>query len=153
MHSTTKQLITLWLSLLILGGLSFLILQLPPARAWLWQHTGEEPFLAQVKGLSDLLGDRLRPRLALAPDATIEHADVSPFGINTFLEQEAEPAKRQLAIQMAADAGYHWLRQEFPWEDIEIHGKGDFEDRRHAPARRDRPERELEWQGVLSHPA
>ena len=36
---------------------------------------------------------------------------------------------------MAADAGFHWLRQEFPWEDIEIHGKGDFEDRRHEPYR------------------
>jgi hypothetical protein len=118
-----------------LSGLSFLILQLPPVRAWLWQHTGEEAFLAQVKGLTDLLGDRLRPLLALAPDTAIEHADVNPFGINTFLEQEAEPAKRDLAIQMAADAGYHWLRQEFPWEDIEIHGKGDFEDRRHEPYR------------------
>jgi hypothetical protein len=36
---------------------------------------------------------------------------------------------------MAAEAGYQWLRQEFPWEDIEIHGKGDFEDRRHEPYR------------------
>jgi hypothetical protein len=31
---------------------------------------------------------------------------------------------------MIADAGFHWIRQEFPWEDIEIHGKGDFVDRR-----------------------
>jgi hypothetical protein len=36
---------------------------------------------------------------------------------------------------MIADAGFHWVRQEFPWEDIEIHGKGDFEDRRHEPHR------------------
>ena len=36
---------------------------------------------------------------------------------------------------MAAQAGFKWLRQEFPWEDIEIHGKGDYEDRRHDPAR------------------
>ncbi|MEZ4516994.1 MAG: hypothetical protein R3C44_09220 [Chloroflexota bacterium] len=27
-----------------------------------------------------------------------------------------------------------FLRQEFPWEDIEIHGKGDFIDRRNDPA-------------------
>lgn len=135
MRDATRQLATLWLSLLILSGLSFLTLQLPPVRAWLWQHTGEEEFLAQVKGLTDLLGDRLRPSLALAPDTAIQHADVNPFGVNTFLEQEAEPAKRVQAIAMAADAGYHWLRQEFPWEDIEIHGKGDFEDRRHEPYR------------------
>jgi hypothetical protein len=50
MHRVIRELITLWLSLLILSGLSFLILQLPPVRAWLWQHTGEEAFLAQVKG-------------------------------------------------------------------------------------------------------
>jgi len=135
MRQATRQLIILWLSLLILSGLSFLILQLPPVRAWLWQHTGEEAFLAQVKGLTDLLGDRLRPPLALAPDTVVLHANVNPFGVNTFLEQEAEPAKRVQAIEMAAEAGYRWLRQEFPWEDIEIHDKGDFEDRRHEPYR------------------
>lgn len=104
-------------------------------RDWMWQQTGEEAFLAQVKGLSDLAGDLLRPRLALAADAPLQHADVNPFGVNTFLEQEAEPSKRALAVRMAADAGFHWLRQEFTWEDIEIHGKGDFEDRRHEPHR------------------
>lgn len=135
MRNAVRQLMTLWLSLLILSGLSFLTLQLPPVRAWLWQHTGEEAFLAQVKGLTDLLSDRLRPPLHLAADTEIAHTDVNPFGVNTFLEQEAEPAKRELAIRMAADAGFHWLRQEFPWEDIEIHGKGDFEDRRHEPYR------------------
>ena len=27
---------------------------------------------------------------------------------------------------MIRDAGFHWIRQEFPWEDIEIHGKGEY---------------------------
>jgi hypothetical protein len=130
-----RQTLILWLSLLLLGGLSFLLLTLPATRTWLWEHTGEEEFFAQVKGLTDLAGDQVRPRLDLAVNAAIQHADVSPFGVNTFLEQEAEPAKRALAVQMAAAAGYHFLRQEFPWEDIEIHGKGDFEDRRHEPYR------------------
>ena len=135
MQTAFRQSLVLWLSLLLISGLSFLLLGTPWARAWMWQHTGEEEFLAQVKGLSDLASDRLRPPVALAADAVIEHADVSPFGINVFLEQEAEPAKRELAVKMAAAAGYHFLRQEFAWEDIEIHGKGDFEDRRHEPAR------------------
>ena len=52
-----KQLTVLWLSLLILGGLSFLLLMLSPTRTWLWEHTGEEEFFAQVKGLTDLAGD------------------------------------------------------------------------------------------------
>ena len=135
MRIALKQLLVLWLSILLLGGLSLLLLSLPPTRTWLWQHTGEEEFLAQVKGISDLAGDLLRPRLVLEPNAAIQHADVNPFGVNVFLEQEADPAKREQAVRMAAAAGYHWLRQEFPWEDIEIHGKGDFEDRRHEPYR------------------
>ena len=69
MRAALKQTLFLWLSLLFLSGLSFLILQLAPVRGWLWQHTGEEAYLAQVKGLSDLLGDRLRPLVDLAPDA------------------------------------------------------------------------------------
>ncbi len=135
MKNAVKQTTILWVSLLLLGGLTLLILRLPPVRAWLWSQTGEEAFAAQVKGLTDLAGAWLRPPLALAPDTPMEHADVNPFGVNVFLEQEVEPAKREQAVAMAAAAGYHWLRQEFPWEDIEIHGKGDFQDRRHQPYR------------------
>jgi len=135
LQQALRQTISLWVSLLILGGLTFLILRTAPARAWMWQQTGEEDFLPQVKGLTDLASDLLRPRLALVTDAPIQHADVNPFGINAFLEQEVDPAKRERAVQMAAEAGFHWLRQEFTWEDIEIHGKGDFEDRRHEPYR------------------
>ncbi len=130
-----KDLAILWISLLALGGLTIFLLRLPQTREWLWQHTGEEEFAAQVKGLTDLMSDQLRPRLQLDHDAQMEYADVNPFGINVFLEQEADPVKRELAVQMAADAGYHWLRQEFPWEDIEIHGRDDYEDRRHEPNR------------------
>jgi hypothetical protein len=133
--TAVRQTLILWASLLILGGLAFLLLSLAPTRVWLWQHTGEEEFFAQVKGLTDLLSDQVRPRLTLAPAAVTEHVNVNPFGINTFLEQEVDPAKRQQLIAMAHDAGYYFLRQEFPWQDIEIHGKGDFEDRRHEPYR------------------
>lgn len=111
------------------------MLSLPAARQWMWNQTGEEVFFAQIKGFSDLAGDAVRPRLEYAADAQIEHVDLSPFGVNTFMEQEVDPAKRERIVQMARDAGFHWLRQEFPWEDIEIHGKGDFEDRRHQPYR------------------
>lgn len=130
-----RQTLVLWAGLLLVGGSALLILSLPPVRGWLWSYTGEEQFFAQVKGLTDLLSDQVRPRLDLARHAPIAHTDVDPLGVNVFLEQEVDPAKRALAVEMAADAGYHWLRQEFPWEDIEIHGKGDFEDRRHEPYR------------------
>lgn len=130
-----RQTLFLWVSLLLLGGLALLLVLLPPVRAFMWGQTGEEALLAQVKGLSDRAGDLLRPRLKLDMRTPVAYTAVNPFGINTFLEQEAEPAKVARAMQMAADAGYHWIRQEFVWEDIEIHGKGDFEDRRHEPYR------------------
>ncbi|HFQ95560.1 MAG TPA: hypothetical protein ENK30_03210 [Anaerolineae bacterium] len=101
----------------------------------LYYVTGEEDFAAQLKGLSDLAADRMRPRVHTAPEIPAAHSGVNPFGVNVFLEQEPDPAVRERAVRMARAAGFHWLRQEFPWEDIEIHGKGDFQDRRHEPYR------------------
>ncbi len=104
-------------------------------RSLLFNLTGEEALLPQLKGLSDLAADAMRPRVRTEDLAAVAHAGVNPFGVNVFLEQEVEPAKREQAVRMAHEAGFRWLRQEFPWEDIEIHGKGDFEDRRHEPVR------------------
>jgi hypothetical protein len=120
-----------------------------PLRAWAYSVTGEEDWLPQVKGIGQYASNlaRSQPRLqddvpaefadvtAEFADVTAEFADVNPFGINTFLEQEVEIAKREKSMQMIHDAGFRWIRQEFPWEDIEIHGKGDFEDRRWEPHR------------------
>ena len=30
--------------------------------------------------------------------------------------------------QMIAEAGFHWIRQEFPWYDLEVNSKGNFDD-------------------------
>jgi hypothetical protein len=91
-----------------------------------------------VVGVFHWLNTAIRPQPALQPEAvTGSNATfpaVSSFGVNTFLEQEAEPDKRAQSLDYARDAGIHFIRQEFPWEDIEIHGKGDFIDRRNYPA-------------------
>lgn len=102
---------------------------------WLLHVTGEEQWLSQVRGLWQLASNVTRPLPDTAGEVPAAHADVNPFGINVFLEQEVDPAKRERVLQMVSRAGFHWIRQEFPWEDIEIHGKGDFEDRRHEPHR------------------
>lgn len=123
--------------ILILAILASLVLSAcrPSLSDEMFAHTGEEGLLPQVRGMAQLATDVLYPRPRTAPDVPVAHAGVNPFGINVFLEQEVEEWKRERSLQMIADAGFHWLRQEFPWEDIEIHGKGDFEDRRHEPHR------------------
>jgi polysaccharide biosynthesis protein PslG len=98
----------------------------------LFSLTGEEQTLAQVRGLGHLASDLIRPRLHLQPETPIAHNGVNPYGINTFLQQEVEPAKRERQVQLIAAAGFHWLRQEFPWYDLEISGRGNFEDCRHG---------------------
>jgi hypothetical protein len=91
--------------------------------------TGEEDAGEQLKGLGALILLRLtRGAPQTAPDVPIAHAGVNPFGVNTFLEQEVEPTKVERSLDMIAEAGFHWIRQEFPWEDIEISAKGDFYD-------------------------
>lgn len=123
---------TVWTAIRLLSLLALLtfvgcaVLPSDPLFAW----TGEEELLGQVRGLLQLAGNLLRPQPRTARYVPVAHAGVNPFGINVFLEQEVEPAKRERAVQMIAEAGFQWIRQEFPWEDIEIHGKGDFMDRR-----------------------
>lgn len=126
-----KRHVILLSGLLILATASFFV--------WPWLHeelfyiTGEERPLAQISGGILYLLTRLQPPLQTADMAPVQYAGVSPYGVNTFLQTEVEPAKREEAMRLLSEAGFKWIRQEFPWEDIEIHGKGDFEDRRHEP--------------------
>ena len=70
----------------------------------------------------------IAPNLETADLAPIAHASAPPFGVNTFLEQEVDEEKLRRTLQMARDAGFTWIRQEFPWRDIEQSRKGDFWD-------------------------
>ncbi len=90
--------------------------------------TGEEDLEWQVKGLSYLALSALQPQGDLAEFAPMKHTDVNPFGINTFFEQEVEEAKIRQSLELIRAAGFHWIRQEFPWEDIEIPSKGRYWD-------------------------
>lgn len=124
-----------WFSLLIISGLLIgaMFLARQPLQQYLFNITGEETPLPQISGAIQYGLTRLQPPLQIAADVPIQYAHVNPYGINTFLQNEVEPQKRERAMQMIAEAGFTWIRQEFTWEDIEIHGKDDFEDRRHEP--------------------
>ena len=136
-RSRRKSRLPLLAGLLVVVGLLLVgaALARQPLQAALLDFTGEERFFSQIKGLTDLSADLLRGRLHLAPDAPVRYTNGSPFGVNVFLNEEVEPAKREQTVKLAAEAGFHWLRQEFPWQDIEIHAKGDFEDRRNPPTK------------------
>ncbi len=121
-------------SVVMLSVLMLLVALWPPVGS-LYELTGEDKLLAQIRGLGHWLNTAVRPQPRLAPEITPHHTNVPPYGVNTFLNEEAEIEKRAMSLQLAHEAGFRSIRQEFVWEDIEIHGKGDFEDRRHEPFR------------------
>jgi hypothetical protein len=59
---------------------------------------------------------------------TIPHTDVNPWGTNTFLHKEVEDWKKQQTFKMIRDAGIGWIKQQFPWEELEQPRKGQFFD-------------------------
>jgi GH35 family endo-1,4-beta-xylanase len=64
------------------------------------------------------------PPVETADEVPVTPKVTNPLGVNTFLEQEVEPEKRARALRMARDAGFHWIRQQFRWEEIEPLEKG-----------------------------
>jgi hypothetical protein len=115
------------LLLLIAGGFWLTRDQLQHA---MFNVTGEEEILPQISGTIQYALTRIQPPLKTADDVPVQYAHINPYGINTFLQNEVEPAKREEAMRLISEASIKWIRQEFTWEDIEIHGKDDFEDRR-----------------------
>jgi hypothetical protein len=120
-----------WIFLLALLGVT---VGLWPQASSLADLTGEAALVGQVRGVLQWGLTAIRPNLALAPDAAFTHADVPIFGMNAFLEQEPSPDVRAETARRIRAMGFHFIRQQFSWEDIEIHAKGDFEDRRNVEA-------------------
>jgi hypothetical protein len=57
----------------------------------------------------------------------IPHTTVSPLGANFFLDREVEHWKQEKTLDMARAAGIHWVKQQFSWEEIEPHRKGEYD--------------------------
>jgi hypothetical protein len=124
----------IWKRAIVILAFVGLLISLWPNASSLYDLTGEENLLAQLRGIMQWLNTAVRPQPHLAPNQVTEYAHVPVMGINTFLQLEAEVAKRERSLQLIRQAGFTFIRQEFTWEDIEIHGKGDFEDRRNVEA-------------------
>ena len=120
--------------ILAAAAILLLIVAFWPSASSLKGLTGEESLPAQIRGAIHWLYSSVRPQPDHGLESQIDFADVSPFGMNTFLEQEVLPEVREEILRTLNNAGVRFVRQEFPWEDIEIHGKDDFVDRRNDPA-------------------
>src|SRR5262245_44251943 len=81
-----RWLVGIGVVIVVLGGLLALDLK-NHGLAWqtFWSMTGEEAPLAQVRGMVEWLGNFTRMQPNTAPMTPIDHVDVNPFGINTFL--------------------------------------------------------------------
>ncbi|MFL7839680.1 MAG: cellulase family glycosylhydrolase [Candidatus Promineifilaceae bacterium] len=114
-------------------GLGLLLFAFWPAANSLYDLTGEEDWKGQLAGVVHWLNTAIRPQPDLALELLASDESQNPFGVNSFLQQEVESEKRVRSLEMAHDAGFRFIRQEFQWEDIEIHAEGDFIDRRNDP--------------------
>jgi hypothetical protein len=123
-----------WLQIVLLALATLALLLLvgwQPLRRQMESWTGEQALIEQLKGTGALALLRLtNAPPETAPYAPVRHVGLPPLGINTFFEQEADPAQVDRAMSMIRAAGITWIRQQFPWEDIEIAAKGDFWDHR-----------------------
>jgi polysaccharide biosynthesis protein PslG len=124
----------MWRRVLVLVALVMFVVALWPPAGSLYDLTGEEELPGQLRGLVHWFYTAVRPQPDLAPEAVTAIPPESPFGMNTFLQLEVLPDVRERSLRMLSEAGFTTIRQHFPWEDIEIHGKGDFIDRRNDPA-------------------
>lgn len=79
---------------------------------------------SQIVQTAALYQERQQPRY----ERPIPFTDVNPFGANFFLDREVEPWKIDKTLQMAADAGIGWVKQQFPWAEIEPLRKGEYLD-------------------------
>jgi polysaccharide biosynthesis protein PslG len=87
--------------------------------------------IASVRPLEAILTD-MRHRWIARPVADSIHPIEPEIGVNVFLEQEVEPAKRQRSLELLHAAGVTWIRQQLPWEQIEPTARGETTDPRYA---------------------
>ncbi len=52
-------------------------------------------------------------------DAPTPRLPGNGMGVNTFLDRETDPESIKRTLEMVRAGGFTWVRQEFPWEDLE----------------------------------
>lgn len=70
-----------------------------------------------------------RSYASISVPRTIPNTDLNPYGANFFLHLEAEQWKIDKTLQMAGEAGLGWVKQQFPWENLEMSSGRFWDDR------------------------
>ena len=52
--------------------------------------------------------------------SAIPLTEVRPYGVNTFLHKEVDLWKKEKTLDLARDMGATWIKQQFPWAEIEF---------------------------------
>lgn len=115
--------------IIVFFGLVGMLVSLWPTADSLYDLTGEERYTGQLLGLIHWIHTAIRPQPTLAAEL-VDQQLPSIVGMNTALQKEVELSKREKALRMLQEGGFHFIRQEFVWEDIEISNKNNFTDTR-----------------------
>jgi hypothetical protein len=68
---------------------------------------------------------------ATPPSTPIRFAGGPQLGVNAYnIQFEPNPADVTRTLELARQLGARYVRMQMPWDDVEIHARGDFEDRR-----------------------
>ncbi len=121
MSRALKDTAILWTSLLILGGLALSRAAHPASPRLAVAEHRQKAFLAQVKGLSDLLSDRLRPPLNLSHEMFRLNWPMSTPSASTSSSNRGGPAKRRLGRANGNGRRLSLCARVSLEEDIEIH--------------------------------
>jgi hypothetical protein len=90
--------------------------------------------------IADFIGVRFKNQilalytLATSPSlqtddlAPIAFANLEPYAVNTFLDQEVQTENVARSLDLIRDAGFRFIKQELVWNDVERPQKGSFED-------------------------
>ena len=109
-------------SRLVYASVLFVLLNALGAAAWLSRAalghtlahwTGETELRCQLRGAASLLWQKATQRTPRTdPLVPIAHTGVSPYGVNTFLQLEVEPAKVERSLRLASEAGFRFIRHD-----------------------------------------
>ena len=118
----------IWLLISFLG----MLVSVWPSADSLTSLTGEVDRQGQLLGTLQWFLAAIRPQPQLSAETPVSPT-IKGRGMNIFAQHEPSLEVRERIFAELQRGGFTFARQQFAWQDIEIHGKGDFVDRRNVP--------------------